>query len=313
MGRVIAIANQKGGVGKTTSTINIAAAFALKLTWQNPEDPDRVLVIDMDSQCNTVVTFSTGVFGTRDFEVPDYALEDYLLQRTAAPLSEAIVTSEIPTNANHNLDFIFSTRSGMKQVEKEFSRRRLVDDSYIPAGEDLEFLAGNASVADGGQDDVIFRLADLLDEVASQYVAIFIDTGPKDSLLTTAAFAAATHIIVPLEMQGYSSLGFEDNLDLVREVQRSWNPNIELIGILPMRVVPNSVTHTNMIKLYQDKYPGLTLPPIAHRMSVQDSANAGLDVFSYKPPRKVGSLVSSDPATIEFARVVARISTALRL
>ena len=92
---------------------------------------------------------------------------------------------------------------------------------------------------------MIFRLADLLDEVASQYVAIFIDTGPKDSLLTTAAFAAATHIIVPLEMQGYSSLGFEDNLDLVREVQRSWNPNIELM-LLPSTEVSYFALNTNV-------------------------------------------------------------------
>jgi chromosome partitioning protein len=313
MTAIITFANQKGGVGKTTCTINVAAAFALKLTWQSPDKPGRVLVIDMDSQCNTVVTFSTGVFGTRDFEVPDQALEDYLLQRTAAPLWDAIVTSEIPTNANRNLDFIFSTRGGMKQVEKDFSRQRLVDDSYIAASEDLHFLTGNSSLADGGKDEVVYRLADMLAEVSSHYELIFIDTGPKESMLTTAAFAAATHLIVPLEMQGYSSLGFEDNLDLVREVQRNWNPHIQLIGILPMRVVPNSVTHTDMIRMYEEKYPGLTLPPIAHRMSVQDSANAGLDVFSYKPPRRVGSLVSSDPATIEFAKVVARISSVLKL
>jgi chromosome partitioning protein len=145
--RVISVVNQKGGVGKTTTAINLGAALA--------ETGRRVLLIDFDSQAS--MTTGLGIKGAALRE--QYGSIWYLLNDSEAKLEDFILKSTVP-----GLDFIrghedlaAAEAAFVSEIAKEHKLRKLlapVLDRYdvvlIDCSPSLGTLTVNALTASNG-------------------------------------------------------------------------------------------------------------------------------------------------------------------
>ena len=141
--KIIAVANQKGGVGKTTTTINLAAALV--------EAGCRVLVVDLDPQGNA--STGLGVFAdtrgltTYDLLVEDAKLQDVVHETEIEGLWIAPATTDLSSadiELVNNGARVFQLRNALNQIE---ALETPIDYVLVDCPPSLNLLTINAMVA----------------------------------------------------------------------------------------------------------------------------------------------------------------------
>lgn len=213
MGSIIAFVNMKGGVGKTTTTINLAACLA-------KDYRKRVLIVDLDSQINATLSLMSPVQFAK-LKKEQKTLRNLVKQSVSESAQPRWAATDIiqPNLCGINgLDIL----PGDIELYEDFV---LADIIYERSqGKRENFLTC-------WQDMENNLLRNILRPLAPLYDFVLLDFSPGDHLMTRSGILTSDYYVIPAKPEPLSVVGIgilEGRIQQFKEHQRS---KIELLGI----------------------------------------------------------------------------------
>jgi chromosome partitioning protein len=243
--KTIAVANQKGGVGKTAGAVNLAAAFA--------QTGARVLLIDLDGQRTASRWLGAASTDLKGFWVEGQPLIDYV---ESTGLDGLYV---VPASENYR-SLEIELRSRVQIGTFEVLRDGLAALRALPPPE-----SAGAEEGPTGFDLVI------------------IDTPPNLGPFTLNALVAAEHVLVPLYPAGESLHGLTELVSALGDVRRL-NPGVDVIGTYIAYNRAATTLTTDVASAVEQLFPGKPLKTrIRENVAISRSYLAAQPVSVHDP------------------------------
>ena len=247
MGKTIAIVNQKGGVGKTTTSINLSASLGVL--------GKKVLIIDLDPQGNA----TTGI-GVEKSKIKNSVYE---VITTRCSITDAIVKTH---SKNVSLLPAYLNLAGVDmeliELEKKYKNHPELGVKF----------------------NRVNRLKDEILKVKDKFDFIIIDCPPSLGILTTNALTASDSVIIPVQCEFFALEGIMQLVATIMMAQKTYNPNLQIEGVLLTML--NSCTNLGLevveeVKSYFKERVYDTIIPRLVRLS--EAPSHGKPIIAYDP------------------------------
>lgn len=255
----IAFGNQKGGTGKTTATINSAAALATR--------DNNVLAIDMDPQADMTKGLGLGPGDDNDSSNPKNDLPNTLISDDANLLD--VLVDNPRTHDTRLSEIVIETN--------EYDH---LNFDLVPSHKDM-------GLARDWMDDASARLTlkhaleELVDD-GYDYDYILIDCPPDLSVLTDAAFIAAQNVFLAAQTQATSRDALDDLWDQLESIENNQQVEIAIIGLLANMYREDGQSQ-KFLNAFDESWavmaPIFKLPI---RVAIQRAWDNGQDIFKWE-------------------------------
>lgn len=250
---VIAVGNQKGGVGKTTTTVNLAAALGVL--------GKRSLIVDLDGNRGA----------TRVMGVPP---ESY------RGTYEVLLGDEDPVAVVLETD----PEEGIELPEGV---------SLIPASRDLENIEGELMKVHRLTDyrDCLRKPVSKL-IATSRWDFVFLDTAPNINAPTAAAYRVAEWFVLTAVPERLAIEGLNDAMSDIDTVRQSGNPDLKLLGVALSCVNRRTVLAKRILSWVEETFEeagefGDFATRISSTVKVPEAQDAGKTILQTEPDHKV--------------------------
>lgn len=257
----ISIVNQKGGVGKTTTTICLAAALS--------ELDHSVLVIDLDPQMN-----GTKWMLGRELESDEASVLDAIVTASKEdhdssdwPLARLVEPSDL------GFDFV-PAHADLANVEGEIgekpSRPYLLRDRVREMENKHKFEHLTEVGAHNSSEEL--------------YDVCLMDCPPSLGLLVVQSLTASDGLIVPVSVDGMSMQGLSQLVDTTREVRKYLNDSVEIIGLLPNNLDYRAGLVNEGLEALRKTYGDLVLDTeVPWRSKIIEASTYGTTLYEHAP------------------------------